>query len=68
MDPRDRPNAGDIVAISRANEDEFAAVYATLNRELGVPTGPINPVEYLPRYASRLDLGNSVERRATRYA
>lgn len=35
---------------------------------MGLPIGPIDPVEYLPRYASRFDLGNDVERRAERYA
>ncbi|WP_232833762.1 transcription initiation factor IIB family protein [Saliphagus sp. LR7] len=58
----------EILEISRADGDELAAAYAALNRELGLPTGPIDPVEYLPRYASRLDLDNGVERRAERYA
>jgi len=35
-----------------------------LNRELGLPTGPIDPTQYLPRYASKLELGQAVERRA----
>lgn len=59
---------GEIVEVSRASDDELAAAYGALNRELGLPTGPIDPTEYLPRYASRLDVGNGVERRATRYA
>lgn len=58
----------EIVEVSRADEDELAAAYAALNRELGLPTGPIDPTEYLPRYASRLGLGTDVERRARRYA
>lgn len=59
---------GEIVEISWADDDELAAAYAALNRELGLPTGPIDPSEYLPRYASRLELDNGVERRAEQYA
>jgi transcription initiation factor TFIIB len=39
-----------------------------MNRELGLPTGPIHPREYLARFASRLDLPTSVERRARELA
>ncbi len=33
----------EILEISRADGDELAAAYAALNRELGLPTGPIDP-------------------------
>ena len=35
-----------------------------MNRALGLPTGPIDPAEYLARYASKLDVPDGVERRA----
>jgi len=57
----------EVVDAAKATEDERAAAYDALNRELGLPVGPIDPAEYLPRFASRLDLGDDVERRAREY-
>ena len=54
----------EIAAAARADEDELTVAYDALNRELGLPTGPIEPTQYLPRYASKLELGTAVERRA----
>ncbi|MFC6766845.1 transcription initiation factor IIB [Natrinema soli] len=54
----------EIAAVARADSDELTVAYDALNRELGLPTGPIDPTQYLPRYASKLDLGQAVERRA----
>lgn len=54
----------EIDAVSRASENELTAAYDALNRELGLPTGPIDPAEYLPRFASQLDLPQRIERRA----
>jgi transcription initiation factor TFIIB len=54
----------EVVDAARASEAELTAAYDALNRELGLPTGPIDPAEYLPRFASRLDLPQAVERRA----
>lgn len=54
----------EIVGAARATRDELGVAYDALNRELGLPTGPIDPREYLPRFASRLDLSTAVERRA----
>lgn len=57
----------EIVTIAYADEAELKAAYNALNRELGLPTGPIDPAEYLPRYASQLEVENRVERRAGQY-
>lgn len=54
----------EVVDAARASESELTAAYDALNRDLGLPTGPIDPAEYLPRFASRLDLPQGVERRA----
>ena len=54
----------EIAAIARADADELSVAYDALNRELGLPTGPIDPAQYLPRFASKLELETAVERRA----
>ena len=55
---------GEVVAESTADEDELKVAYDALNRELGLPTGPIHPREYLARFASTLDVPSEIERRA----
>jgi transcription initiation factor TFIIB len=54
-----------IAAVARADERELRVAYDALNRDLGLPTGPVDPREYLPRYATALDLPQRVEGRAT---
>ncbi|MFB6146233.1 MAG: transcription initiation factor IIB family protein [Halobacteriaceae archaeon] len=54
----------EVVADARADEGELRAAYDAMNRDLGLPTGPIDPREYLPRFASAIDLPDEVERRA----
>jgi transcription initiation factor TFIIB len=54
----------EIIETARASEDELKAAYNALNRELGLPTGPIDPREYIPRFASELDLPRSIEQHA----
>ncbi|KTG08091.1 transcription initiation factor IIB [Haloprofundus marisrubri] len=58
----------EVLAVSRATENEHGAAYDALNRDLGLPVGPISPTEYVPRFASELDLASSVERRARELA
>ena len=58
----------EIVTQARATRSELKAAYDALNRELGLPVGPISPIEYLPRYSSELGLGADVESRAREYA
>jgi len=54
----------EVTQAARADEAELRVAYDALNTELGLPTGPIDPREYLPRFASELDLDPTVERRA----
>ena len=54
----------EVVTGARATEAELSAAYDACNRELGLPTGPIDPAEYLARFASALDRPQTVERRA----
>ena len=58
----------EVVDAARASRGELDVAYGAMNRELGLPTGPIHPREYLARFASRLDLPASVERRARELA
>ena len=54
----------EIVNVASATLVELQAAYSAMNRDLGLPTGPIDPAEYLPRYASELGLSATVETRA----
>ena len=58
----------EISAVAKADRRELKAAYDALNRELGLRVGPVDPAEFLPRYASRLDLTAGVENRAREYA
>lgn len=58
----------EVVGAARASEAELAAAYDALNRELGLPTGATDPGEFVPRFASRLDVPAGVERRALELA
>ncbi|MFD1598664.1 transcription initiation factor IIB [Halobellus rarus] len=57
----------EVADVAKATENEQTAAYDAINRELGLPVGPIDPAEYVPRFASRLDLSGDVERRAREY-
>lgn len=54
----------EVLDVARATRSELKTAYDVMNRELGLPTGPIDPREYLPRFASRLGLPTEIERRA----
>jgi transcription initiation factor TFIIB len=54
----------EVLEPARADEGELKAAYGAMNRELGLPTGPIDPREYVPRFASDLDVPDGVERLA----
>jgi transcription initiation factor TFIIB len=57
----------EVTNAAKATEAEQSAAYDAINRELGLPVGPIDPAEYVPRFASELDLPSAVERRAREY-
>lgn len=54
----------EVASVSRIDADRLTTAYGVLNRELDVETGPIDPAQYLPRFASELGLPTDVERRA----
>ncbi|MGZ0747385.1 transcription initiation factor IIB [Haloparvum sp. AD34] len=53
---------------AKASAAEQRAAFDAMNRELGLPVGPVDPTEYLPRFASALDCPPAVERRASELA
>ena len=59
---------GEVVADAKATRDELRVAYGALNRDLGLPTGPVDPREYLARFASDLGLPRKIERRARQLA
>jgi transcription initiation factor TFIIB len=54
----------EVTVDAKSTPAELRAAYDALNRELGLPTGPIDPREYLARFASELGLPSAVESRA----
>lgn len=51
----------EVIDVARADESELKSAYDALNKELGLRTGPIDPTQYLPRFASKLDLDTTIE-------
>ena len=54
----------EIAAVSRVEEEEFKRAYRYINRELELEIQPPDPNEYLPRFASDLDIDDETQRRA----
>jgi transcription initiation factor TFIIB len=49
---------------AQTTAEKVRNAYTVLNVELGLPTQTITPEQYVPRYASELNVGRKVERRA----
>ncbi len=54
----------EIAGVSRVEKDEIARTYRYVVRELSLEIKPADPEQYVPRFASDLDLSEEVERRA----
>lgn len=54
----------EVTEVARADREEWTVAYDAMNQKLGLPTGPIHPREYVPRFANELDLPMPVEVRA----
>ena len=54
----------EVAQVSRVDEAEFKRAYRYIVRELNLEIEPADPEEYLPRFASELDLPDETERRA----
>jgi len=58
----------EILAASKATAAELDAAFDAINRELDIPIGPPLPIEYVPRYATELELDAQAESYARRLA
>ncbi|WP_435127135.1 transcription initiation factor IIB [Halobaculum sp. D14] len=54
----------EMARVSRVDEETFKRAYRYIVRELSLEVQPADPLEYLPRYASQLDVSDETERRA----
>ena len=54
----------EVAAVSRIDEMEFKRTYRYIVRELGLEIQPADPLSYVSRFASDLDIGDESERRA----
>jgi transcription initiation factor TFIIB len=54
----------EITDAAKSTRAELDAAYDAMNRDLGLPTGPIDPREFLARFASKLDLSADIEQHA----
>ncbi len=56
----------ELTAVSRVEKAEIARTYRYVIRELGLEIQPADPVSYVPRFASDLELSEETERTARR--
>ncbi|GAA0680401.1 transcription initiation factor IIB [Natronoarchaeum mannanilyticum] len=54
----------EIDAVSRVDRDEIARTYRYVVRELGLEIQPADPEQYVPRFASELEVSDEAEMRA----
>ncbi|WP_251342081.1 transcription initiation factor IIB [Haloplanus halophilus] len=54
----------EMARVSRVDEEEFKRTYRYVVRELGLEVAPADPVSYVTRFASELDLSDEAERLA----
>ncbi|TKX72436.1 transcription initiation factor IIB family protein [Halorubrum sp. GN11GM_10-3_MGM] len=59
---------GDVIDAARVEQSRVMNAYKTLNVELGLPTQPVRPSEFIPRLASELDVPADIRQRARRLA
>ena len=54
----------ELTGVSRVDKDEIARTYRYVARELSLEIKPADPEQYVPRFASDLELSDEAERRA----
>jgi transcription initiation factor TFIIB len=54
----------EVTNVSRVEKDEIARTYRYVVRELNLEIEPADPVQYVPRFASELEMSDEGERRA----
>ncbi|WP_324665723.1 transcription initiation factor IIB [Haloarcula sediminis] len=63
--PRTIEEVGEVSTVSR---ERVSNAYSVMNHELNLPAVPMAPVQYVPRFASDLDLSREVRQRALKLA
>lgn len=63
-----RSPVDDLVDAARVERSRVTNAYKTLNTELGLPTQPARPSEFIPRLASELDVPAYIRPRVRRVA
>ena len=58
----------DVVDAARVEQSRVTNAYKTLNTDLGLPTQPVRPSEFIPRLASEFDVPAKIRQRARRLA
>ena len=54
----------DVADSARVEQSRVRNAYKTLNTDLGLPTQPVRPSEFVPQLASELDVSDSIRQRA----
>lgn len=54
----------EIAEISKPSKKEIGRTYRFLSRELNIKLAPTSPVQYVPRFASKIDLSREVQSKA----
>jgi transcription initiation factor TFIIB len=54
--------------VARVNQSAVTSAYKALNTDLGLPTKPVTPSEFIPKLASEVECPDSVRQRAQRLA
>ncbi len=54
----------EIAEVSRIDRKEIGRTYRFISRELNIKLAPTNPIDYVPRFASELNLPGEVESKA----
>jgi transcription initiation factor TFIIB len=58
----------EIADVARCSQSDLKLGYGVINQRLGLEASPITPVEYVPRFASALDVDEAVRSTAHEYA
>jgi transcription initiation factor TFIIB len=58
----------DVADVARVDQSAVTSAYKALNTDLGLPTKPVTPSEFIPKLASEVECPDSVRQRAQRLA
>lgn len=58
----------DVAPVAQVGQDRVENAYSVLNAELGLPTSPVRPTQFVPRLASTLGCTDAVRRHAEQLA